>query len=304
MALPVPMPTFWTSQAADMQAELPSHGDAAQFKGEVPAVTLLVNSSDGFDDCWPPFFTLLQHYWPEMTWPVLLNTETRDFSWPALNVTASCVARGETQRLSWSECLIRATEAVKTPLLLYVQEDYFLDQPVDDATVRAAVQLMLNHPEIGHIGLTKHGSHGPFAPSQHDGFGIIGKRARYRISTQAGLWRPSVLRSYLRPEENGWMFEIFGTWRAHRDNVTFLTVMCDPPRKPAPVDYVHTGIIKGQWHEKIPTLFGRHNLPLDFDRRGIYQPASALLHKWGVGRKLMQQPSYALRQIVNRFLGW
>lgn len=267
-----------------------------------PPVTLLVNSSDGFEDCWPPFFSLLGRYWPQMNWPVLLNTETRDFAWPGLDVRASRVGAGERERLSWSECLIRAISAIRTPLLLYVQEDYFLDQPVDDAKVRAAVQIMLDNPEIAYIGLTKHGSHGPFAPSAHEGFGVISQKARYRISTQAGLWRPTALASYLRPAENGWMFEIFGTWRARQDPKMFLTVLCDPPKLPAPIDYVHTGIIKGQWHEKMPELFGKHDLAMDFDRRGIYVPAPAVLHKLGVGRKLMQNPRYALRQIADRFL--
>lgn len=270
-------------------------------RDDVP-VTLLVNSSDGFNDCWPPFFKLLRHYWPQMDWPVLLNTETRDFAWPGLDVRATRVAEGLRERLSWSDCLIRAISGVETPLMLYMQEDYFLDEPVDDSKVRAAVQLMLDHPEIAHVGLTKHGSQGPFAPGTHEGFGVIGQKARYRISTQAGLWRPAALRSYLRPAENGWMFEIFGTWRAHRDNQVFLTALCDPPNVPAPVDYVHTGIIKGQWHQEMPDLFSKHDLSMDFDRRGIYAPAPALFHKWGVGRKLMQNPAYAMRQIADRFL--
>lgn len=298
----MPMPIFWTPGRNELVQATSLPTPQRHLERDAAPVTLVVNSSDGFDDCWPPFFTLLQHYWPQMDWPVLLNTETRDFDWPGFDVRASRVAEGEQERLSWSECLLRAIDTVETPLMLYVQEDYFLDQPVDDVRVRTAVQLMLDHPEIAHVGLTKHGSRGPFACSEHQGFGVIGQTARYRISTQAGLWRPAALRSYLRPDENGWMFEIFGTWRAHRDNQVFLTALCDPPKAPAPIDYVHTGIIKGQWHAEMPELFCRHGLSMDFDRRGIYTPPPALLHKWGVGRKLMQRPGYALQQIADRFL--
>jgi hypothetical protein len=261
-------------------------------------VTLLVNSSDGFADCWAPYFKLLNIYWPQICWPILLNTETADYENTQFNVTATKVAQDEMRRLSWSECLIRAINRVKTPLLLYMQEDYFLHQPVDHDKVQCAVKLMLDRPDIAHIGLTKHGSHGPFDPSDHRDFGYIRRNARYRISTQAGLWRPEALSSYLRVPENGWMFEIYGTWRAKKDCKLFLTALVD--KTPAPIDYVHTGIIKGQWHSAIPDQFARHNIPMDFECRGIYRQPQWLLRKWGVVSKLMQQPGYALAQFKGR----
>lgn len=263
-------------------------------------VTLLVNSSDGFNDCWEPYFSFLKTYWPEMDWPVLLNTETAEFTNPSFDITSSKVALGEESRLSWSECLIRAIVQVRTPIILYMQEDYFLNRKVDDAKVREAVQLMLENEEVAHIGLTKHGSHGPFAKSHHKGFGVIPRKARYRISTQAGLWRPQSLMSYLRSPENGWMFEIYGTWRAQKDDSLFLTASFD--EAPAPIDYVHTGIIKGQWHEAMPAQFALHGVPMCFDERGIYHAPPGLLQKWGVIRKLIREPRYALNQLVARYL--
>ena len=187
-----------------------------------PDVTLLVNSSDGFEDCWGPFVHFLRHYWPDCAYSILLNTETKDWSSPSVELRTSRVGTGAAARLSWSDCLIRAIDQVATPLLLYFQEDYFIEKPVRDDVVSRAVQLMLDHPEIGHIALTRHGSVGPFAPSPYPGFSVISRNARYRISTQAALWRPDVLRSYLDPRENGWMFEILGTKRASKRDDLFL----------------------------------------------------------------------------------
>lgn len=260
------------------------------------AVTVLVNSSDGFEDCWGPFFHLQQAHWPDCNFPVLLNTETRD--WTVPNGRCSRVAHGEPHRLSWSECLIRAIGQVETPLLMYFQEDYFLDRAVDHAKIMAAVDLMLQRPDIGHIALTRHGSFGPYDPFPVEGFAKIRQRARYRISTQAGLWRTQTLLGYLDPHENGWMFEIFGTRRAHRRSDLFLMADFSEGNGGPAVDYVHTGIIKGKWHPAMPNLFAKHGLTTDFSRRGFYVEPHPLLRKWEVIKKLSQDPGHAIRQML------
>ena len=41
--------------------------------------TVLVNSSDGFEDCWDPFFKLFDKYWPNCNAPIILNTEKKTY---------------------------------------------------------------------------------------------------------------------------------------------------------------------------------------------------------------------------------
>lgn len=259
-------------------------------------MTILVNSSDGFEDCWGPFFHLLKVHWPDCSYPVLLNTEIKDWSVP--NGRTSQVAKGEKARLSWSECLIRAISQVETPLLLYFQEDYFLHSAVKHDRVLAAVDLMLQRPDVGHIALTRHGSFGPYESYPAEGFSTIRQDARYRISTQAALWRTQTLLSYLDTRENGWMFEIFGTRRAHRRPDLFLMAEFSDANGGPSMDYTHTGIIKGKWHPAIPELFAHHGLEIDFSRRGFYAEPHRLLRKWEVLRRLAQDPAHALRQMM------
>lgn len=262
-----------------------------------PPVTLLVNSSDGFEDCWRPFFRLLEVHWPDLELPILLNTETKTCDTIGRGIKSSRVASGEDRRLSWSECLIRAIDQIETPLLLYMQEDYFLSRPVRVDVLDRIVRMMIEHPQIAHVGLTKHGSRGPFLPHPLPGLSEIRRNARYRISTQAGLWRPKALRSYLDPTENGWMFEIFGTRRAAKRDDLFLTVDLETTE---PVfDYTHTGIIKGKWHKAIPGLFMQHGIEMDFSRRGFYNPPPAAIRKWAVLRKLAENPVRALRYLLG-----
>lgn len=261
--------------------------------------TLLVNSCDAFDDCWAPFFTLLRKYWPGELPPILLNTEHKDYSLPGVPLTATQVQAGVSERLTWSQCLDAALAQIETPLVLYMQEDYFIERPVDIEAVTRAAQLMLERPEIQHIGLTHFGSGGPFTQWEELGLSQIRRGASYRISTQAGLWRTPTLRSYILPWESGWMFELFGTVRSWRRNELFLTVDRDTAERP-PIAYQHTGIVKGQWSDFVPPLFEREGIAMDFSRRGFYLSPPPLVRRMKLARSIANKPGLALRSLLSQ----
>ncbi len=258
--------------------------------------TILVNSCDGFSDCWEPFFKLFTIYWPNCNVKVLLNTEAMDWSFPGLDIQCNRVDMEEKQ-LTWSECLIKALDQVDTPLVLYLQEDYFIEKQVNSSLVYDLVDMMEADAKIKHIGLTHFGSYGPFCPTTDQRLWEVDQKARYRISTQAGLWRTEILRTYLKPEENGWMFEIYGTRRAWKRNECFLTVNRDTycPEKTPIFQYTHTGIIKGKWHPDMQQLFVQHDIEVDFEKRGFYKEPHWLIRKTGTLKKLVSKPVAFLR---------
>lgn len=264
--------------------------------------SILVNSSDGFEDCWDPFFTLLKKYWPECTAPIYLNTETKTWRHPDFDIHCTAVQGEQQRRLTWSECLISALDQIKTPLVLYFQEDYFIHQPVRSDIIAAAAEYMTNNSDVKHIALTNMGSVGPNESYKVNWLQRIRQNARYRISTQAALWRVEALKSYLRPEENGWMFEIYGTWRAHRRDECFLCACYDIEHGGPAIDYLHTGIIKGKWLADIVDVFATNGIEIDFSKRGFYMPLPPFLHKMEVAGRLLERPVYFGRQIIQRFI--
>jgi hypothetical protein len=259
--------------------------------------SILVNSCDGFEDCWNPFFTLLQRYWPECDARIFLNTETKDWTFDGLDITCTQVQGTAAERLTWSECLLKALDQVQTPLVLYFQEDYFIHQPVRHALIQEVTEYMHAHPEVGHVALTRHCSLGPYERHPEKWLQTIGQKARYRVSTQAGLWRVDALRSYVVPQENGWMFEIFGTWRSHRRHDTFLSTKWDPAAGGPAIDYLHTGIIKGRWLSNMMLVFAQNGISMDFEKRGVYKPKPRLIQKLEVAQKLLSNPLHMLKQL-------
>ena len=235
--------------------------------------TLLINTCDGFEDCWPAFFQLLATYWPDCDWPIVLNTETKTFNYPGLNIRSARVAEGTEQRLSWSACLMRCLDSIETSYVLYVQEDYFLEAPVRTELL----QQLLDEMRAGRadvIRLMECGGSGPWHPTIHPLLWRVDQRARYRIALQAGLWRKSTLRSHLRAHESPWQLEGFGSARARRrvgEKVLCVNrdVLHGPGREIFP--YTPTGIVSGRWEQHVVVdLFQRHGIPMDFTRRGFY----------------------------------
>jgi len=252
--------------------------------------TILINSSDGFEDCWDPFFWLFYKYWEDHSTLIMLNTEKKTFTFNGLNIISSQSNLGIDHHLTWSGCLINALKAIKTPLVLYFQEDYFLEKPVLIDIINEFAKLMLKDNSIKYIGLTNSGNLRSFKEwSKEHSLWEVSKESRYRISTQCALWDRETLISYLRPEENGWMFEIFGTRRSKKRNDLFLTANQDLfNNENQIVFYQPTGIIKGKWLKTIPFLFEKEGLKMDFSKRGFYVERNPFFRKIETFAKLLK----------------
>ena len=236
-------------------------------------VTVLVNSTDSYADAWAPFFQLFATYWPDCPYPIVLNTEKKVFTWPGVPITASQVEREWmlSRPPTWSECLQRCLERIETPLILYLQEDYFLNARVETAQLEEFAAYLLTHG-YAHIGLTHFGSHGPFHQTAHPLLWEVDRRAAYRISLQAGLWNVQALARQLRPHENPWQLESYGSRRAGRGTDRYLAVnrhvFNDRARRIFP--YQPTGIVGGAWcREVVVDLFRTHGIEVDFTQRGF-----------------------------------
>lgn len=254
--------------------------------------TILVNSSDGFSDCWDPFFSLFKKYWPDCNNPIVLNTEFKTYQSTDLAIKSSQVNKGKNSHLTWSECLIETLKRIDTSLVLYFQEDYFIERDVNVKTINDFAALMLKDSTIKFIGLTDCCNYQPFKKWAGDNrLWEMSKHTKYRISTQCGLWDKNTLLSYLRPEENGWMFEIFGTERAKRRDELFLTINRELFNSGNPIVYYQeTGIRKGKWLDTMPALFEKESIFMDFSKRGLYKEPNTILRRFETFRKLLINP--------------
>jgi hypothetical protein len=237
-------------------------------------LTIVVNSSDGFEDCWIPFFTLFAKHWPQCPYPLVLNTEKKQYQHPGLHIVSSQVAAGESRRLTWSECLMRCLDRIDTPLVLYLQEDFFLEAAVQTQTLESLI-APLRDGSADVVRVMECGGAGPWHATANPLLWRVDQQAAYRISLQAVLWRKSTLRQHLRKHESPWQLEVFGSARARRlktENV--LCVNRDQFHGPGKevIPYTPTGVVKGKWEKFVPALFEREGIRMDYSQRGFYEP--------------------------------
>jgi hypothetical protein len=197
-------------------------------------LTVIVSSFDGFEACWSPFCHGAARYWPDSP-PIRLLTNFKTFE----NGQVSSFPVGQDQ--GWANNLIAALKSIETPFVLYLQEDYWLQSPVDEAQLTRYLGLMTQHG-ANYLRLTP--SPPPDSPSEFDpGIGLLAPQAEYRTSLQAALWRTDTLRELLVAGESAWDFELIGTPRS-RHYSGFWSVQ---PGEGKGIDYLNSAIVQGRW---------------------------------------------------------
>jgi len=233
---------------------------------------ILVNTTDSFEDCWLPFFKLFSIFWHDYKGKIYLNTETKTFSYPGLNIIPIRNHQTTTGRKpTWSECLLCALDTMSEAIVLYMQEDYFLWDFVKNDLINEFANL-ISVKNIDCIHLTDQATPGPFQKTSFEQLLEIDKKAPYRISTQVALWKKDVLKQYLRKHENAWQFELYATRRARILNHKLFNVDTDIyiQNLNEILPYIFTGIIKGKWNKQVMNLFEDHGLKIDYSNRGFY----------------------------------
>jgi len=261
--------------------------------------SILINTTDSFDDCWVPFFTLFKKYWPDYKGKIYLNTESKDFSFPGLNIV--CIQNSKDnpeKRITWSECLIRALNSIDSEIILYMQEDYFLNDLVKNDLVEKYVQMMHTNSEMDCIHLTDQGLINYTKSDKFEGLFTVLPKQRYLISCQAALWKNESLLSFLRTYENAWQFEEFGSQRAAVIKPNFFGVdkTWIKLNEFEIIPYIFTGIIQGRWYEPVVDLFKKNNIVVDFSKRGFVNEAPK--------RSLKLKIKYQLNRIPFLYKNW
>ena len=239
--------------------------------------TIFINTCDKFQDCWEPFFKLFSIYWPNYKGKIYLNTEYKEFNYNKLNIISikGCAGKQDAHKITWSECLFRALNTIEEDIILYLQEDYFFKDFVKNDIIEKYANLMNDNFDIDCIHLTDQAVASNDIVTKFDGLKNVLLKQRYRISCQAALWRKETLLSYVRTHESAWQFEEFGSQRSSLKSHNFFVV--DPKwvelDRYEIIPYIFTGIVQGRWYEKVVPLFVKHEIVVDFSKRGFVQDA-------------------------------
>jgi len=249
--------------------------------------TLLVNSTDSFSDCWTPFFTLFAKFWPDPKPRIVLNTEHLDFSHPGLEIRCSKVGADPSGRpRRWSECLATCLDSIDTERILYMQEDYFLEAPVQVEWIERALGQLVSR-SAACIRLVEEPGAGPWTQIRPTWLWKVDRSSRYLISLQAALWDKAAMRDALRAHETAWDFELLGSGRAARRRMEVYSLNRDLfAEENRVVPYTPTGVMMGRWNEHVVVpLFREHGIEVDLAKRGFHElgwhPRNTMRRRFG-----------------------
>jgi len=259
--------------------------------------TIIVLSSDGYSDCWNPFFTLLKNYFPGIEQiEIILSTQTKDYYQPNFNLKV--VKHGP--KAAFSQRLRQTLEQASNRIILCLTEDAFLRSIVNINYLNELVELMVQNEKIAHIRFPK----GNWSSIETE-FGIIeelkpGTKKSFML--MAGFWKKDILKKHLFDHETTWEFEKWGSIRANIMKYNFFCVSKNIVAiEGSPYNTsTNGGIYKGKWIESyVVPLFSENNIKVDFTVRGFYNNEDRFYSRILIHLHPLLHPIATLKSIVN-----
>lgn len=228
--------------------------------------TLLVNGYDKGEDLWDPFFTLLKINWPNLPFPIVLNTESKSYKYEGLEIKTFSLFK-EGQNIAWAKRLKETLKRINTDYILFMLDDFWLYEKVNSKIVFEALEIMENNPDISNICLYNT-SGTNIDDKRFKNYIKKDKKSNYKLSTQAGIWNRKKLISYLRSHESAWDWELFANIRTFKIPDNFYCIKSDVE---APFSY-HRGwvVYRGKWTKSVVEKYkDKFGIEIDYSKRGI-----------------------------------
>ena len=167
---------------------------------------------------------------------------------------------------------MRALDAIETPYILYLQEDYFLEAPVM-ADVLESLLADIKALKVGAVRLSGTDGIGPFYDMGSSLIVEVDKSAKWRLSLQAALWKKSVLRALIRKHEAPSQLESYGSFRTRclKEKICSVNKRTFSGFDNDVFPYRPTGVVAGRWVvDLVKPLFKKHDINIDFNVRSSH----------------------------------
>lgn len=264
-------------------------------------ITILVNSCDKYEDAWRPFFECLWHFAGEIPNPIVLNTETKQFTSERYDV----MTVHSPKVFTWSERLLNVMKQIHTEYTLFLLEDYFLQAPFDMTRLQKVLNYMDENPEVGFVDIKprwanskdEYEANKQLFSDASDQF-LERKDEKFNITCAPSVWRTTVLKDLLRKHEDVWAFEKYVGIRARKHGVKVVRYQTHYPSIYEYEDQVWgtKGITFGKWLPGNLPFFEELGIHVEYDRLGILDAQSTA----EVARIKKQSANYLFKQTLRK----
>ncbi len=235
-------------------------------------VTVLVQSCDKYEDLWPVFFEVFKKQWPDCPYNIVLNTETKSFSYSGLNITSFNIYKGKTEEeinaVSWSERYMETLKRIDTKYVFVILDDFFIHEKVN---TKGFYDLVCKVDKIKNFGAVYcNFNNTPTFYNKRLDMYYIHHDTMSRVNSVCGLWNKDELKKTLIKGETPWTYEPNATIRYKaKKNIRFFAV--NNETTPLKLDF-HEQIVKGKWSYECKNLLEKLGINIDFSVRGVLPP--------------------------------
>lgn len=226
--------------------------------------SLLLNTCDGYSDCWDAFFKLWKIQWPDFDMDVVINTESLDYSFPPFRI------KTVHNKDPWGNRLIGALDSIDKKYVLFCLEDFLIESPVAVEEIEKCYNYMEENGDIACFSFYPTEDENNIRSEKYAGFEKRPQKGEYRLNCQIALWNREKLRSYIRRHESPWEWELYGSRRSSRYKDEFYSICHDAE---IVFDYKNGGALRrGRWWmELVHPLNEKYDLKMDFSKRGTFE---------------------------------
>lgn len=187
-------------------------------------ISIIIPSCDKYAELWQPFFTLLFKQWPSLekgkqhaNIPIVFISNKKTFTHPRVNNIQF------PKEISWSDNLITVLATIKTKYILYLQEDYFITEPINIKLLAKTLKYIEKYNAC-YVSLVSMGQDvkNKKIILNSPNLAEISQHSPYRTSLQAAIWETKIFHKLLKTKENIWSFELAGSIRSETLQQPFL----------------------------------------------------------------------------------
>ena len=232
--------------------------------------TILVCSCDSYEDTWYPFFKLFKKYWPDCPYEIILNTESKSYSFEDLNI--HCLQKFRNRNVPYGERMIAHLKTVSTPYTLVLMDDFFLRKPVNEGELQRVINWLKNDRRAVVFSFQLVKDEMNTDSPKYKGYCKRPIYGEYKFNFQAAIWKTDYLLKSWKKHESPWEWETIANFRTFNDKYDFY---CLKNTGAMPIDYGFRnsgmGVYRGKWVlETVDELFKENDIVIDYSKRGIY----------------------------------
>ena len=278
-------------------------------------LTILVNSCDKNSDLWEVFFKVMQKHWQDCPYRIILNTETRSYSFDGFNIECLRVAEHKTEEelrsYAWSDRVKDNLKHVNTKYTLFLLEDFYFESPVQNDLVENLLDRLDTIKKLGALYLMEVSANYPSYYDKKTGLYKIHKYVNFKANATAAIWNTAFLQKVLRKGESPWDLEQKGTKRVLHSNRKFYAQSNkykQEIKKIFELDFSKQ-VAQGKWTSSAKDFLTGLGLEIDFESRGVVefvahngeggeQARLERMKKWHAKNRFL----YGLNFLVDRYI--